>query len=231
MALRLLGLAWWALIFASGCVKKTIEVRVKDARWVGLSRPGPSGLSPVLVPGTGDSFARLANVGPGQVVTVERQPGLMVVEWPGTPQPLVLVDPSGALPAEKPGDGFEAREGWVFGSYKLTPKQILPAAARNDFATPVVVMTPVTNLVDVREVREPLRWPAYVFLPTGGVFTLVGCGALAISANASDKDKEAAELAAAAYLLTGIPMVVYGLINAFDSTEYAPVTPPREGSF
>jgi hypothetical protein len=167
----------------------------------------------------------MATDGMGQIATVERQPRLMVVGWSGTPQPLVLVDPAGSLPLEKPGNGFATHEGWLYGTYKLTPTRVLPAGGRADVEIPFVLMTPVSNIAEVREVREPYRWPAYVFLPVGGSFTLVGASFLAIA----DKDED--RLAAAAYLLTGIPLVVYGIINAIDSTEYVQMGTPNEGPF
>ena len=227
----LASLALVAATLSTGCVKRTIEVRVKDAQWVGMSRAGPGGLEPVLTPGAGPSFARFGTDETGQVAAARRQPGLMTIEWSGTPQPLVLVDPLGTLPPEKPGNGFAMRQGWVYGTYKVTPKSIVPAAARSDFAVPIVVMTPETNIAEVREVREPYHWPAYVFLPVGGVLTIVGTGALAVASNENTSDKELAQAAAAIYLLTGIPMVVYGIINALDSPAYVQVATPSEGPF
>jgi len=81
-----------------------------------------------------------------------------------------------------------------------------------------VLTTPVDNVAGASELREPRRWPAYVFSPVGGTFTFVGASLLA-----SGNDDTSVGVF---YLVTGIPLLVYGIVNALASSESVPVDPP-----
>src|SRR6185436_14265297 len=116
---------------------------------------------------------------------VFRQGREVAISWSAHLAPLSVVDPAGTLPPQNPGRGVAMRAGWLYSTYVLTPKRILPEGTRADYPLPIVVTTPVANVADAVEVHEPRRWPAYVFLPVGGVFTLFGSSFLVISSCSS----------------------------------------------
>ena len=68
---------------------------------------------------------------------------------------------------------------------------------------------------------EEKRWRTAFF----ALILKAGAGFLTLG------DKDENRLAAAAYLITGIPLVVYGIINALDTPEYVLTGTPNEGPF
>jgi len=207
-----------ALALVPGCVRKTVEIRVHDPGRVGVSAFDARGLVPVLAADGLDRTAPLAETATGQRPTVFREGRQVAIAWSPESGPMSVVDPAGMLPPQNPGHGVVMRAGWLYSTYTLTPKRILPEGSRADFAIPVVVTTPVANVAEAREVHEPRRWPAYVFLPVGGAFMLFGAGFLAIS-----RGDDEYKLAGATYLLVGVPLVIYGIINATASAEDVPL--------
>jgi hypothetical protein len=206
------------LVWSTGCVKKTIEIRVHDPGRVGVNALDARGIVPVLPADGYDRSAPLAQTPNGQPPTVFRQDGQIAISWSPETAPLSVVDPTGLLPPQNPGQGVAMRGGWLYSTYILTPKRILPEGTRADYPLPIVVTTPLANVADAREVREPRRWPAYVFLPVGGGFTFFGASFLVLSS----KD-DTYKLAGATYLLVGIPLVIYGIVNALESADYVPL--------
>jgi len=206
------------LALTTGCVRKTVEIRVNDPGRVGMNVLDARGMVPVLPADGVDRSAPLADSGTGQRPTVFRQGPQVAVYWSAEAAPISIVDPAGMLPPQTPGQGISMRAGWLYSTYLLTPKRVLPEGTRTDVFLPVVVTTPLANVVEAHEVQEPRRWPAYVFLPVGGAFTLGGAGFLAAS-----RGDDEYKLAGATYLLVGIPLVIYGIINATASSEYVPL--------
>jgi hypothetical protein len=215
---RWLSVAVALAFFATGCVKRSVEISVHDPGRVGVNGKGAGGLVPVLPADGLDRSAFLAELPTGERPMVYRQAQHTAVLWSPASPPIPIVDPLGILPAQKTDRGIVVREGWLYSSYELTPKRILAEGTRTDFSIPVVLTTPIANVVEAREVREPHRWPAYVFLPVGGTFTLIGGSFLAISHGADEN-----RLIGVTYLVLGIPLIVYGLVNAVATTEYAPL--------
>jgi hypothetical protein len=206
-----------AVALLAGCVKKTVEIRVHDPGRVGVNAIVGSTIVPVLPADGLDRAVPLAEPQPGQRPTVYREGRLVAVSWPALP-PMSIVDPTGVLPVQGPESGIAMREGWLYSTYLLTPNRILPEGSRAEFAYPIVVTTPLANVADAQEIHEPRHWPAYVFLPTGGVFTVAGAGLLAVS-----RGDDEYKLAGVTYLLVGVPLVAYGVINALASAESAPL--------
>jgi len=214
-----LGALLLSLPLAGGCVKRTVEIQVNDPGRVGVSAVGAGGIVPLL---PADGLDRSVPLGPmptGERPTVFRQGPQVAVMWAPVSTPIPVVDPVGVLPAQRADGGIDMRGGWLFSTYVLTPKRILPEGTRAEFSVPIVVTTPIANVVEAREVREPRRWPAYVLLPVGGTFTLLGGTFLAISPNHDEY-----QLAGITYLVLGLPLIAYGLVNAVTSTEYAPLS-------
>jgi hypothetical protein len=207
-----------ALACAAGCYKKTVEITVYDPGRVGVNGPGASGLVPVLPADGLERSAVLAELPTRERPTVFRQGRQVAILWSAASNPISVVDPVGVLPPQAPGRGIAVRAGWLYSTYELTPKRILPDGTPADFSMPIVVTTPLANVAEAREVQEPRRWPAYVFLPTGGGFTFVGAGVLATS-----HGDDAQRVVGITYLALGIPLLVYGLVNALTPTEYAPL--------
>jgi hypothetical protein len=205
-------------VSASGCIRKTVEIRVHDPGRVGVNAVDARGIVPVLAADGVDRSAPLVQVPNGQPPTVFREGRVVAISWSPDTAPLTVVDPAGMLPAQNPGHGVAMRAGWLYSNYVLTPKRILPEGTRADYPLPIVVTTPVANVADAIEVHEPRRWPAYVCLPVGGVFTLVGAGLLAAS-----RGDDEYKITGATYLFIGVPLVIYGVINATASSDYVPL--------
>jgi hypothetical protein len=219
LQVRLTHLAFFAVLaLLAGCVKKTVEIRVHDPGRVGVNALVGSTIVPVLPADGLDRAAALAEPQAGQRPTVYREAGQISASWSPSSLPISIVDPSGTLPAENPGRGVAMREGWLYASYVLTPKRILPEGSRAEFSYPLVLTTPLANVAEAQEVHEPRRWPAYVFLPVGGVFTLAGGGLLAVS-----RGDDEYTLAGVTYLLVGVPLMAYGVINALATGEAVPL--------
>jgi hypothetical protein len=208
-----------ALAIVAGCYKKTVEITVNDPGRVGVSTLRPEGLVPVIAADGVDRSAPLALLPTGERPTVSREGRQIAVAWSGVSLPLSLVDPVGVLPPQTPGRGIAMRAGWLYSKYELTPKRILPEGSPAEFSFPIVVTTPLANVVEAREVHEPRRWPAYVFLPVGGAFTFIGASLLVISENS----REELDVTGATYLGVGVPLLVYGLVNALTPTDYVPL--------
>jgi hypothetical protein len=212
-------LAFFAVLaLLVGCVKKTVEIRVHDPRRVGVNALLGSTIVPVLAGDGVDRAAPLTEPRAGQRATVYREGGQVAVSWSSSSVPISIVDPSGTLPVQSPGRGVAMREGWLFASYVLTPKRILPEGSRAEFSYPLVLTTPLANVAEAQEIHEPRRWPAYVFLPVGGVFTFAGAGLLAVS-----RGDDEYKLVGVTYLLVGVPLVAYGVINALATGDAIPL--------
>jgi hypothetical protein len=207
-----------ALALLAGCVKKTVEIRVHDPGRVGVNALAGPAMVPVLPADGLDRSVPLVETQPGARPTVFRAGPQVAISWSALSPPLSIVDPAGTLPPQIPGRGIAMRQGWLYSTYNLTPKRILPEGTPAEVSYPIVVTTPIANIADAQEVHEPRRWPAYVFLPTGGVFTFAGAGLLAFS-----RGDDEYKLIGATYLFIGVPLVAYGVVNALASAEYAPL--------
>jgi hypothetical protein len=209
-----LACAFALVVLLTGCVKRTIEVRVHDPGRVGVSALGVRGTVPVLPPDGVDHSAPLA-----EDAIVVRERHQVVVYRPQRGDLISLVDPFGLLPPEKADRGFVRRGGWLDATYYLDGTRVLPEGDPPGNSIPIVLTTPVDNVAGAMEVREPRRWPAYVFLPVGGTFTFLGASLLA-SSGTDETD------VGVFYLVSGIPLLVYGIVNAVASSESVPVALP-----
>jgi hypothetical protein len=207
--------------FGGGCVKKYVEVRVHDGGRVGVGAPAGQGFVPVLAPDGSQGMAAFpASAGP---VSVVRQGHQIAAIWQGFP-PLDLVDASGALPPIKPGDGLEARGGLLYTYFNLTPTKVLAVGQNKGASVPVALSTPVGNIAEAVEIHEPYHWPAYVFIPTGGAFALVGGSLLVIRS-------EESQIVGWTYAGLGVPLLIAGIINALQTSEAIPVELTRAPAF
>jgi len=186
---RILGCAIAIAAFGSGCVKKYVEVRVRDGAAVGVS-PVPA--------------------------TVVRQGPQIVAMSPGAPS-IELVNAAGAFTPMRPNEGLELRGGWLYAHYNLTPTKITSIGDNRNTSVPIVLSTPMNNIAEAVEIHEPHYWPAYVFLPTGGLFTIVGAGAMTV------RGDDIWQAIGVTYLAVGIPMLAVGLVNALQTSEAVPL--------
>jgi hypothetical protein len=203
-----------AALLSNGCVKKYVEVRVRDGSRVGVGAPAGRGYVPILAPdGSQGTVYYPAQVAP---ITVVRQGYQVSAVWAGA-NPVELVNAAGALPPLRPGEGLEVRDGLLYAYYGLLPGKVVSASEPKVNPIPVALSTPVNNIAEAVEIHEPRYWPAYVFLPTGGAFTLIGSALFTI-------DNSESKLVGATYALCGIPMLVVGLVNALQTSEAVPIT-------
>jgi hypothetical protein len=209
------------LMCGSGCVKKYVEVRVHDGGRVGVAAPVGRSFVPVMAPDGSQGMAPFP-VGAGPV-SVIRQGHQISAVWQGW-QPLELVDGSGALPPIKPGEGLEVRGGLLYTYFNLMPNKVLPVGQYKDATVPIALSTPVNNIAEAVEIHEPYHWPAYVFIPTGGAFALVGASLLVIRS-------EESQIVGWTYAGVGVPMLIVGIINALQTSEAVPVELTRAPGF
>jgi hypothetical protein len=198
---------------STGCVKKYVEVRVRDGSRVGVGAPSGQTFVPVLAPDGSQGIVYFpANVAP---VAVAREGYQVTATWQGT-QPVELVNAAGVLPPMQPGEGMHTQSGMLYAYYGLLPGKVVPAGELKGNPVPIALSTPMSNLADVVEIHEPRRWPAYAFLPAGGAFTIFGAAALTAR-------QDEWKIVGATYLTIGIPLLVVGLLNALQSTEVVPI--------
>jgi len=210
----MLGCAIVLAALGNGCMKKYVEVRVRDGGAVGVGTGAGQGFVPVLAPNGSQGMATFP---PSTVpVTVIRQGYQIAVMWPGAPS-LELVNGAGAFPPLNPNEGIELRGGSLYAYYNLAPTKITPIGDRRGGSLPIVLSTPATNITEAVEIHEPRYWPAYVFLPTGGLFTIVGAGALTV------RGDDIWQAIGWTYLATGLPLIAVGIVNAVQTSEAVPL--------
>jgi hypothetical protein len=209
------------LALGSGCVKKYVEVRVRDGGAVGVGAPVGRALVPVLAP---DGSQGMVSFPPGAgPVSVVRQGHQVAAIWQGS-LPIDLVDGSGAFPPMKAGEGIEVRGGSLYAYYNLTRAKVLSVGEHRLDSVPIALSTPANNIAEAVEIHEPYRWPAYVFLPTGGAFALAGGSLLALKG-------EEFQIVGWTYAAIGVPMLIVGLVNALQTSEAVPVELTRAPAF
>jgi len=209
------------LALNGGCVKKYVEVRVRDGGAVGVGAPVGRALVPVLAP---DGSQGMVSFPPGAgPVSVVRQGHQVAAIWQGS-LPIDLVDGSGAFPPMKAGEGIEVRGGSLYAYYNLTPAKVLSVGEHRPDSVPIALSTPAANIAEAVEIHEPYRWPAYVFLPTGGAFALAGGSLLALKG-------EEFQIVGWTYAAIGVPMLIVGLVNALQTSEAVPVELTRAPAF
>jgi hypothetical protein len=197
----------------NGCVKKYVEIRVHDGGRVGVGAPAGQTFVPVLAP---DGSQTMAYFPPnGAPVSVMRQGHEVTAIWQGA-QPVDLVNATGTFPPLPVGEAIQARGDTFFAYYGLLPGKVVPASDPKGASVPIALSTPVSNIAEVVEIHEPRRWPTYAFLPAGGLFTVLGAGALTVR-------EDEWKIVGATYLSIGIPLLVVGLVNALQESEAVPI--------
>jgi len=209
-------LAMTLSLSSGGCVKKYVEIRVHDGGKVGVGIPTARGPIPVLPPDGVQRSVPVPREGSEAAPLAIRHGRQIAITWSGDPPGLALVDGYGRFPQMPLQQGIEIREGSLWASYNVTPRRILPARDRPSDSIPIVLGTTLDNIAEAREIREPRRWPAYVCLPIGGVFAVLGTALLATG-------DDVGRVAGTVYLLGAIPLLVYGLVNATASAEAVPL--------
>jgi hypothetical protein len=135
-----------------------------------------------------------------------------------------LIDERGTLPRTPPGSGVEIRGRTLWAAYNVTPNRVFPQQVQPEDSIPILLTTDTSNLVDAREVREVRHWPAYVLLPAGILFTVLGTTLLS---SQSSGDKVGGGL----YLAGAVPLLLFGVLNLTASNEIKPFDipagPPR----
>lgn len=203
----------------SGCSKRYAEIEVRDPGRVGVGVWSTQDAATALPPDGSQRVVRLPVPG----VVAMRRGREVAVAWDDRP-PVILIDERGILPRTPPGPGIEIRGHTLWAAYNVTPKRVLPQRVQSDDSVPVLLTTDLANVVDAREVREVRHWPAYVLLPPGILFTVLGTALLA-SRDTGEK------IGGGALLFGGIPLVIFAVLNLTSSNEVKPLeipgAPPR----
>jgi hypothetical protein len=197
----------------SGCSKRYTEIEVRDPGRVGVGVWNERGSAIMLPPDGSQRVVRLPV--PGVVAMRGHE---VAIGWGGE-APVTLIDERGVLPRTPPGPGIEIRERRLWAFYNVTPKQVYPQTVQPDDSVPIVLTTEMTNVVDAREVREVRHWPAYVLLPAGILFAVLGTVLL------SSHDK-GSKVGGGVYLAGSVPLLVFGVLNLTSSNEVKPLAIP-----
>jgi hypothetical protein len=200
-------------LFGLGCSKRYTEIEIRDPGRVGVATLGSRGPETALAP---DGTPRVVPLAPGVAAT--RQGHEIAITWEGR-RPLALVDEHGLLPRTTPGPGIEFRGRTLWAAYNVTPTRIWPQATQPSGSFPIVLTTDMSNVIDAREVREVRHWPAYVCLPPGLLFTVLGTALLTSQQTAS-------KFGGGFLLAGGIPLVVFSVINLTSSNDVKPLEIP-----
>jgi hypothetical protein len=201
-------------LMSSGCSKRYTEIEVRDPGRVGVGLWTSRGATTVL-PGDGSQRAVPLPV-PG--VIAARRGREVAIAWEDR-APVVLIDERGILPRMPPGPGIEIRGHTLWAAYNVTPTRILPQRIQPDDSVPILLTTDMTNVIDAREVREVRHWPAYVLLPPGILFTVLGTALL------SSRDT-GAKVGGGVFLAGAIPLLVFSVLNLTSSNEIKPLDIP-----
>jgi hypothetical protein len=208
------GLAIVASLMSSGCSKRYTEIEVRDPGRVGVGLWGERGAVTVLPPDGSQRTVALPVPG----VMASRRGREVAVAWEGRPA-MTLVDERGILPRTPPGPGIEIRGTTLWASYNVTPTRILPQRVHPDDAVPILVTTDMANVIDAREVREVRHWPAYVLLPPGVLFTVIGTALLSST-------ETGAKVGGGVFLAGALPLVIFSILNLTSSNEIKPYNIP-----
>jgi hypothetical protein len=201
-------------IAASACTNKYAEIEVRDPGRVGVATMGPRAVHELL---PADGTERVAQV-PSVPAVVTRRGREVVVAYQSA-APLALIDDRNVLPRALPGSGIEVHGRTLQVNYNVTEARIWPAQKVRDDSFPLMLTTDLANVVDAREVSEPRHWPAYVCLPAGILFAVLGTGLLA-------SDKSENKVAGGVYLAGSVPLLAYSVINLMSSKDYKPLDIP-----
>ena len=204
-----------AAFASSACTRRYAEIEVRNPGLVAVSTMGPHGVQPLLPP---DGSERSANFPYTNAIAARRGPEV-VIAFPER-APLAVVDDRNALPRQAPDSGIEVRGRTLTSMYSVSPNRIWPVSVRRDDAVPLLLATDMSNVTDAREVKEMRRWPAYVCLPIGIAFAVLGAGFLGA---ASDSELKTA---GAVYLGASAPLLGYAIYNFTSPNEIKPLAIP-----
>lgn len=211
---RVSGLLIVAALATSGCGRRYTEIEVRDPGRVGVGVWNEQGSSMALLPDGAQRVVRLPVPG----VVAMRRGREVAIAW-NDELPVTLIDERGVLPRTPPGPGIEIREQRLWAFYNVTPKRVYPQKVQPGDSVPIVLTTEMTNVIDAREVREVRHWPAYVCLPPGVLFTVLGTALLA-------SDKTGAKVGGGVFLAGAIPLVIFSVLNLTSSNEVKPLAIP-----
>lgn len=213
------GLAIVLALTGAGCSKTYTEIEVRDPGRVAVGLWDSRG-SVTALPADGSQRAVPLPV-PG--VVAMRRGREIALDWGGG-TPVTLVDERGILPRTPSTAGIEVQGRTLWAAYNVTPKRVLPQQVGSDESVPVMLSTDMSNVIDARQVREVRHWPAYVCLPAGVLFAVLGTALLT-------SDESGAKVGGGVYLAGAVPLLIYSLINLTSSNEMKPLNipgaPPR----
>jgi hypothetical protein len=195
----------------SACSKTYTEIEVRDSGKVAVGLwNGSSALTALPA----DGSQRVVPL-PVPGVAAMRHGREIALGWEGRP-PVSLVDERGVLPRTVSNPGIEVRGRTLWAAYNVTPTRTLPQHLAAEDSVPIFLSTDMSNVVDARQVKEVRHWPAYVCLPLGALFTVLGTSLLA----SNDSSSKAGGVV---YTAAAVPLLVYGVINLTSSNEVKPL--------
>jgi hypothetical protein len=208
------GLAIAVALMGSACSKRYVEIEVRDPGRVGVGVWSERGGVTVLPP---DGSQRAVPL-PVPGVVAMRRGREIALGWNDRP-PVTLVDERGVLPRTPPGSGIEIRGHTLWAAYNVTPTRVYPQRVQPSDSAPILLTTEMTNVIDAREVREVRHWPAYVCLPPGILFTVLGTALLS-------SRETGAKVGGGVFLAGAIPLVVFSILNLTSTNEVKPLAFP-----
>ena len=200
---------------SSGCSKKYVEIEVRDPGRVTVAAWSERGTVTALPP---DGVPRAVPLPAAPGAVAVRRGREVAIAWDDRP-PVTLIDQQGILPRTPPGPGIDIRGHTLWAAYNVTPKRVFPQSVQPSDSVPILLTTEMANVIDAREVREVRHWPAYVCLPPGILFTILGTALL------SSHDTSA-KVAGGVYLAGAIPLVLFSVLNLTSSNEIKPLNIP-----
>lgn len=209
---------------AAGCSKKVVELRVRDPGLVSVSGGAPEGWKPALGPDRQPGSAPLPPASPDAQPAVQRDVRGVRVTWTASKRELFLVDPDGNLPKTKSRAGITSAGGVVHVPYTVTPRGVfsIDEHARRPNATSVLLTTSTHNVEYGRFVEGRQQWPAYVLIPVGALFTLLG---VLIIASADGEYQELERLGGGMVTVVGAAPLAAGIFIAADPPTISPLSP------
>jgi len=138
---------------------------------------------------------------------------------------VVLVDENGAFPSTPSADGISHEGGFFYANYDVSAEHAFEPGRAPPGGIPIQLSTPIDNVKSARYTREPRKWPAYVGMPVGGTFVLIGSALIASSPNFNDES--AAKTVGVVCVLGGLIGFGMGLYALLDKSKVVELVPAR----
>ena len=218
-----------AIVHSTGCVRRAVEIKVEDPGRVQVALRTERELVP-LIPPDGELKSVPLTTAHGDVATDDGSPPtLMRADYKTAinfgAEEVVLVDEDGQFPVTKSTDGIVNEGGFLYANYDVSRRRAFEVGQAPGGGIPIQMSTPLDNVQSARYVSEPRKWPAYVGMPVGGTFVVVG--ALLIAYPQHFNDESAATTVGAVCVVGGLAGMALGLYALVDRPKVVTLVPKR----